>query len=174
MIRGSSFVLRTLNESDLPEYQSYMADIANRGDYFPHFIQSETDIRNHFHEDGFWTPDRGLLLIVNDEGKMIGLIQFFKPVPYWNAYEIAYLMFDATQRGKGIMTDATHLLVRYLFDNKLINRLQLGIHPENRASQRVAEKCGFTLEGTMRGCWFQSGKHNDMRMYSILREEVTT
>ena len=103
---------------------------------------------------------------------MIGDIQYFKPVPYWNAYEIAYLMFDPSERGKGVMTEATRLLTEYLFKNRLVNRIHLCIHADNRPSRRVAEKCGFTLEGTMRGVWFQGGRHQDMLMYSLLREEA--
>jgi RimJ/RimL family protein N-acetyltransferase len=46
------------------------------------------------------------------------------------------------------------------------------IHPDNDASQRVAEKCGFTLEGTMRKAWFHRGRHQDVQVWSILRDEV--
>jgi RimJ/RimL family protein N-acetyltransferase len=172
MIKGKKSLLRPLTEADLPEFQRHMADYAPRGDYYPHFIVSEAEIRQNYARDGYWTEDHGLLLIVNDGGKMIGDIEFFKPVEYWNAYEIAYLLFDPAERGKGIVTEATQLLTRYLFENRLVNRIQLCIHPENLASRRIAEKCGYTLEGTARGAWFQRGQHVDMQVFSILRSEL--
>lgn len=172
MIQGTNFSLRTITEADLPEFQQYMANIALRGDYYPHFIASEKAIRDAYAKDGFWSEDRGILLILDEQGKMIGDIEFFKPVEYWNAYEIAYLLFDPAARGKGIVSEATRLLTRYLFENRLVNRIHLCIHPDNAASRRVAEKCGYTLEGTMRGAWFQRGKHHDMLMYSMLRDEL--
>src|SRR5262245_4374638 len=120
MIKADSFVLRTVCESDLPALHTRRADIAIRGSYFPINIESEADIRRHFKEDGYWSQDNGMLLIVNQQGELIGDIGFFKP-SYWNGYELGYLIYDANERGKGIATEATRLLVRYLFDTKLVN-----------------------------------------------------
>ena len=171
MLKADSFVLRTVCESDLPALHARRADIATRGCYFPINIESEADVRRHFDQDGYWSPDNGMLLIVNNQGVLIGDIGFFKP-SYWNGYELGYFIYDANERGKGIATEATRLLVRYLFETKLVNRIQLCIHPDNKASRRVAEKCGFTHESTARGAWFHRGKHESMEVYSILREEV--
>src|SRR5262249_5109372 len=158
MIKADSFVMRTITEADLPAWHAHRANIANRGGYFPIDIPSEIEIRKRFHEGGYWGPDSGLLLIVNNEGVLIGEINFFKP-GYWNAYEIGYLIYEVNERGKGVITEATRLLVCYLFETKLVNRIQLCIHPNNKASRRVAEKCGFTHEATVRGVWFHLGKH---------------
>jgi [ribosomal protein S5]-alanine N-acetyltransferase len=171
MIKADTFVLRTVSEADLCALHSKRADIGTRGSHFPINIESEADIRRQFNEDGYWGPDRGMLLIVNNQGVLIGDIGFFKP-SYWNGYELGYLIYDANERGKGVATEATRLVVRYLFETKLVNRIQLCIHPDNKASCRVAEKCGFTHEGTARGAWFNRGKHESMEVYSILRQEV--
>ena len=44
----------------------------------------------------------------------------------------------------------------------------------NIASERVAQKCGFTYEGTARQAMFARGRHFDMKLYSLLRHEVET
>jgi RimJ/RimL family protein N-acetyltransferase len=150
MLKGTTCTLRTVRESDLPIFQAFMADISNRGDYYPQFMNSEHDVRAYFQEHGYWTRDNGTLLIINAAEAIIGQIEFFKPVGYWNAYEIGYILFDPSERGKGITTEATQLLTRYLFETRHINRIQLQIFPDNAASRRVAEKCGFTREGTAR------------------------
>jgi ribosomal-protein-alanine N-acetyltransferase len=172
MIKADAFTLRTLTEADLPVFHAKRSDVYSRGIYYPIDIPSITAIRKRYSDDGYWGPDNGLLLIESNEGALLGEILYFKPVPYWNAYEIAYLMYDPDTRGKGIMSEATRLLVRYLFETKLVNRLQLCIHPDNTASRRVAEKCGFTHEGTARGAWLNRGKYVSMEVYSILREDV--
>jgi RimJ/RimL family protein N-acetyltransferase len=41
----------------------------------------------------------------------------------------------------------------------------------NLGSSRVAEKCGFTYEGTMRKATFNQGEYHSLRLYSLLREE---
>ncbi len=172
MIKADTFILRTLSESDLPEFHAKRSDVYRRGIYYPIDIPSISAIRKRFSEDGYWGPDLGLMLIVGNDGTLLGEIAFFKSVTYWNAYELSYLLYDPDTRGKGIMTEATRLMMRYLFETKTINRLQLCIHPDNQASRRVAEKCGFTHEGTARGAWFHRGKHQDMEVYGILRNEV--
>ncbi len=172
MLKGSSFHLCTVRESDLPVFQTFLADISNRGDYYPYQIYSEHDLRQTYARDGFWSQDSGVLLIINSADAIIGQIEFFKPVSYWNVYEIAYILFDSNERGKGIVSEATQLLVRYLFETSHVNRIQLQIFPENIGSRRVAEKCGFNLEGTARGVIYHRGKHHDLDMYTIFREDV--
>ena len=172
MIKGTGFHLRTITEADLPAFSAHQTNIANRGDYYPGIIHTEHEIRQHFNENGFWSHNHGKLLIVNDAGNIIGDIEFFKPVPYWNVYEIAYILFDENERGKGITTEATRLLTRYLFETRTINRIQLCVHPQNTASRRVAEKCGYNYESTARGVWFHKGKHHDMDTFVIFRDEV--
>ncbi len=50
-------------------------------------------------------------------------------------------------RGKGIMTAAVKALVDWARTNHGIQRLYITAHPENVASQRVAEKAGFLRTG---------------------------
>ena len=172
MIKGSSFELRLITEDDLPVFAQQMRTIDNRGDYYPHMIYPPMEIRRQFEKNGYWDEETGILLIVNEAGTIIGQIEFFRAVPYWAAYEISYLLYEQAERGKGIVSEAVNLLVRYLFENKTVNRLQLAIHPENAASLRVAEKCGFTHEGTARGAFFNKGQYHDMEIFSLLRNEV--
>ena len=103
--------------------------------------------------------------------KIIGLLRFFKSVPYFNALEIAYILFDENYKRKGIISEALKLLLSYLINTTQINRFELRIDKENIASQKVAEKNGFQFEGICRKSNFINGKHVDMKLYSLLREE---
>ena len=172
MLKGTSFHLRLITEADLPVFAEQMRTIDNRGDYYPHMVYSPVEIRRQFEKNGYWDDKSGILLIVGDAGAIIGQIEFFEVVDYWSAFEISYLLYDQAERGKGIVTESVNLLVRYLFENRMVNRLQLAIHPENVPSLRVAEKCGFTHEGTARGAWYNKGRYHDMEIFSILRGEV--
>jgi RimJ/RimL family protein N-acetyltransferase len=53
-------------------------------------------------------------------------------------------------------------------------RLELRADPLNEASCRVAERCGFTLDGTLRSARYNSrqGRRIDLRVYSLLRREL--
>jgi ribosomal-protein-alanine N-acetyltransferase len=69
------------------------------------------------------------------------------------------------------VTEAVQLMVDYLFGTKHPSRIQLVIAPENAASRRIAEKCGFILEGTARGAFFNDGRSRDLLLYSLLRDD---
>jgi len=102
----------------------------------------------------------------------LGHIEFFKTVDYLDELELSYQIYDQAERGHGYATEAVDLLVRYLFGRQKTNRIRLIIHPKNCASRRVAEKCGFSLEGTARGAWYHHGKSHDVEVFAILRDEI--
>lgn len=172
MLAGASVTLRPVRESDLAELFACHLDIANRGDFFPRSVVSYSAFSKQFHDNGFWGKDDGLLVITGGSGEIIGHIEFFKTVNYLAEYELSYIIYRPEYRGKGAMTEAVNLLVRYLFETKPINRLRLVIHPDNVASRRLADKCGFRHEGTARGTWYNKGKYQDVEIYATLREEV--
>ena len=57
---------------------------------------------------------------------------------------------DESYEGKGIISKALQQIIDYCFNEKGFEKLFMQIHPENMAAQKVAEKCGFELEGTIR------------------------
>ena len=50
--------------------------------------------------------------------------------------------------------------------------MQLTTHLDNPASQRVAEKAGFTREAVLRAWTEQRGTRVDLIMYSLLRTDL--
>ncbi len=172
MLTGKSIQLRLVRQPDLEELYERHIDIANRGDYFPLGFISEREFQSHFQEKGFWSKDEGMLLIVDGTERILGHIEFFKTVSYLDELELSYQIYEQAARGHGYATEAVDLLVRYLFGRLKANRIRLVIHPGNRASCRVAEKCGFTHEGTAHGAWYHRGKNHDVDIYAILRDEV--
>ena len=171
MLQGRLVKLRPIREVELDSVYEAHADIANRGHYFPLGILSEPAFRREFAENGFWQPDGGTLLICNDKGERVGHIEFFTPVSYWDAFELSYQLYGDEFSGRGYISEAVQLLVDYLFATKKKHRIHLVIVPENAASLRIAEKCGFTLEGTIRGAFFNDGRNQDVQMYSLLRTD---
>lgn len=172
MLTGERISLRPVRERDLDALYAAHVDISNRGRYFPLGVVSEPAFRRDFGETGFWQKDEGLLLITPaDDDQIAGHIEFFKPVDYWDAYELSYQLYGDRFAGRGWVTEAVKLLVDYLFATKKQHRLQLVIVPENAASIRIATTCGFTLEGTARGAFFNDGRNQDVLVYSLLRTD---
>ena len=50
--------------------------------------------------------------------------------------------------------------------------LELLAHPENEASQRLAERAGFTREGMLRRYRRRHGVREDLVMFSLLAEDL--
>lgn len=170
MLTGERVQLRPIREVDLPAFISGYQNIRSRGAYFPLTVASEPVLKKRFAENGFWDRTEGMLLIWHDD-EIVGHIEFFVPVSYWDAFELSYLLYDERHSGHGYTTEAVQLLVDYLSATKKQHRIHLVIHPGNEASKRVAEKCGFVLEGTVRGAFFNDGRNHDVLLYSLLRDD---
>jgi RimJ/RimL family protein N-acetyltransferase len=55
-----------------------------------------------------------------------------------------------SHRGRGFITEAVNAVANIAFTEMKAVRLEVITDEENTASRRVAERCGFTLEGTLR------------------------
>jgi RimJ/RimL family protein N-acetyltransferase len=163
--------LRPVLEGDLEERHRRRIDLSVRGDFFPLGVRSETTYRNDFAKDGFWGPDGGMLAVVDEEGRVVGDVQFERVVGDVDEVNLGYLIYPES-RGHGYASEALRLFARYLFGiRRDMNRARLDIHPDNAASIRVAERCGFTLEGRIREGWFHKGTWQDTLVYGLLRSE---
>jgi RimJ/RimL family protein N-acetyltransferase len=75
-------------------------------------------------------------------------------------------------RGRGVATHAVRLVARWAFKDLGFARLELTCGPDNHASQRVAERCGFTREGVLRSHTPFKGVRRDTVMFSLLPGEL--
>lgn len=85
--------------------------------------------------------------------------------------ELGYYIAEAYW-GRGIMTDAVRQICAYVFDKSDIIRIYAEPFSYNTASCRVLEKAGFQYEGTLRSNAVKKGRVIDMKMYSLLKEEM--
>lgn len=171
MLVGDQIRLRLVREQDLGELFELMTDLEARGSYFPLGVMSEPALRAAFAKNGFWDKDEGMLLITAGE-EIVGEIEFFPISHYMQGYELSYQLFGDRHAGQGYTSEAVRLLSHYLLAGKRVDRIQLIIHPDNAASKRIAEKCGFTFEGVMRRAWFHAGDFQDVELWSLSRGEA--
>jgi RimJ/RimL family protein N-acetyltransferase len=84
-------------------------------------------------------------------------------VSYWVA---------ARARGAGVAVRATLLAARWAFADLGVHRLELLADVRNTASQRVAEKAGFTREGVLRSARELWGERHDMVLFALLPADL--
>jgi [ribosomal protein S5]-alanine N-acetyltransferase len=106
--------------------------------------------------DGTGLGTIGLHLAAGDPG--------LAQVGYWLTREA---------RGRGAATIAVRLVSRWAFTVVGIDRLSLQTAPENVASQRVAQRAGFTREGLLRAWLSTPGGRRDSVMFSLLPADTT-
>ena len=75
-------------------------------------------------------------------------------------------------RGRGVMTAAARLVCRWGFDELGLERIEWWANVGNDASRRVAEKLGFTMEGTCRRRLLHRGERVDGWVGGLLRGEL--
>ncbi|OIJ92819.1 GNAT family N-acetyltransferase [Streptomyces colonosanans] len=66
-------------------------------------------------------------------------------------------------RGGGVATRALALVGRWALTDLGLNRLELGHALGHEASCRIAERCGFPYEGTLRGAMFEAERQDVFR-----------
>ncbi|MGI5243861.1 GNAT family N-acetyltransferase [Dactylosporangium sp. CA-139066] len=71
-------------------------------------------------------------------------------------------------RGRGAATRTVRLLASWTFGTLAVQRLELTCAPDNAASIRVAERCGFTREGVLRSHLRFKETRRDTVMFSLL------
>jgi ribosomal-protein-alanine N-acetyltransferase len=171
MLEGRKITLRLFAEADLDEFLTLYGKLIERGEFFPISLKSAAETRKEFGEHGWWEEHTGRMLITTKDGRMLGGIGFYQPSPYQSGYELGYGIFRPEDRGKGIMTAALRIFSAYLFELKPTPRLQVTTAVGNRASRRIAEKCGYQFEGTLRQFFYMRGKYHDCDLLSLLRGE---
>ncbi len=174
MIQGSCFSLRHVRKSEISQLVSLINHPDAKGDFLPLELMLQGVAEKRMEEESQSKETCETFLIIDESESIIGRVFHFKTIPYFNGREIGYGMFNQESRGKGIMSEAVQLLTDYLFNTLLINRLAIHMHVDNIASEKVAISCGFTKEGIARGASFSRGKHIDIAMYALLRDEWAT
>jgi RimJ/RimL family protein N-acetyltransferase len=77
-------------------------------------------------------------------------------------------------RGRGVMTSAVGLALEWGFTAGGVIGVRWEAFVGNHASRRVAEKCGFRMEGTARGLSVARGERQDAWIGSLLASEWRT
>lgn len=85
---------------------------------------------------------------------------------------IGYWVRTSRTKG-GVATAAAQLLVKFGFGDLELNRIEIMVAVDNKASQRIAEKTGAIREGILRSRWIVREKVYDMVMFSLIPEDLT-
>jgi RimJ/RimL family protein N-acetyltransferase len=122
--------------------------------------------------------DRELLMAIASDGRLLGSIQAYRDGVPAGVFGLGIELFNASDRGRGLGTEAVALLTAHLFDRVEARRVEAGTAEDNVAMRQVLGRLGFRQEGVLRG-WYPSedGDGVDCVMYGMTRydyEEAKT
>jgi RimJ/RimL family protein N-acetyltransferase len=103
---------------------------------------------------------------VTEAGEDVSLGAVIASRRHRDNWEIAYLA-RGEGRGRGVMTRAVRLLCDWLLEQG-VGRIELRTHPDNEASQKLAQRVGFAREGLERKSIWLHGERVDAIVWSLL------
>lgn len=106
-----------------------------------------------------------------EDNKLIGTVDFVSWQTQHKTAEIGYAL-SKDYWGRGIATEAAKELIRFGMHEMDLVRIQAKSLVANVGSERVMEKAGMTFEGILRKFIYVKGAHYDVKMYSIIKENV--
>lgn len=140
--------LRPWREGDLQDFFDY-ASVPGVGEIagWPHH-ETLDDSRAVLQQ--FITDRNTFAIVYRENNKVIGSVglhqswaNVYSDYTHFVMKNIGYVL-SKDFWGKGLMTEAVTAVIRYCFNAYPLDAMTCGHAPENRRSQRVIEKCGFT------------------------------
>lgn len=104
------------------------------------------------------------------EGRIAGMIGFQEVDRQHGQVELGYWLAEDLQ-GRGLVTRATHELVRIAFDELGLNRVGIKTATGNARSRAIPERLGFRHEGVLREAERLYDRCVDLDSYALLASE---
>ncbi|WP_406739314.1 GNAT family N-acetyltransferase [Streptomyces sp. NBC_00853] len=119
-----------------------------------------------------WQAELGAIwAVARPDCPAVGLIGWNDVDLQGGSAEIVYWLLPAA-RGGGVAVEATRRVSRWALDDLGLHRLRLCHSVANPASCRVADKAGYTFEGTMRGALLHADGWHDQHLHALVRGDV--
>lgn len=146
------------------EVYTYWGRPANKGEINPElmFIDPRPHVKRKPSHDFVWGIE------LKESSKVIGLLEVFdvQNDRYGKiAYRIAPQLWS-----RGICTEAMERVVDFIYTETALDRLEATVDVRNIGSNRVMEKCGFILEGTVRHGKMVN-RFCDYHIYGLLKDD---
>lgn len=111
-----------------------------------------------------------LLLVVVDKYRdvIIGHVGLYDIDSIAGKTEFGILLGDNESRGKGYGTKCTMTMVNYAFESLKLHKVTAEVLEENKASEAMFKKCGFSVDGILRDHVFKNDKYYNVLAMSIL------
>lgn len=174
LIETDRLVLREIAEDDFDAIHAYASDL-EVVEYVAWGPNTEPVTRD-FIEDcrvkAVAVPrlEYVLAVVLSGDDALAGTVGIYLPSADAHSAMLGYA-YGREAWGMGIATEAAEPMLELAFDVLGLDRVWASCDPDNRASARVLEKVGMTLEGRLRHDQMIRGALRDSLVWGILRDE---
>lgn len=113
-------------------------------------------------------PEPFAICLKDSPDILIGTVGAFWVSEKNQEMEIAYAL-NPDCWGKGYVVEACKELIKYIFENYQVNRIQCRCKKENIASERIMQKLAMHYEGILAEKTYHRARFWDMKYYALTR-----
>lgn len=112
------------------------------------------------------------LMIELQNGNTIGVVMLFDIDRNNGTAEMGYkILAEKSERIKGDIDCALNILLEYAFDFLRLNCIYSRTLVNNIPSEKLLDRLGFSIEGTLKQRIYQEGKYYDMHSFSMVKSQ---
>ncbi len=172
-LQGKKVILRKLKISDAIFAYDTFED--HRNHIYHPFNQLETDDDVAIYLMNFVSrydegKSIGWAITSSKTNEFIGMIQV--PFLYPEERNCSLNFYVVKGLKKEYLEEAVQLVCGYLFSSKFVRRIQAKIDSEDSFNEQILINLGFIYEGTQRKYAYYGDVFHDIKMYSLLEDEV--
>lgn len=168
MIEKDNILIRTIKEKDLDTLIRWETPEI-RGRYQEFHFRSRVEMEKKYNEDGYISDELQVLIIELKDFGPTGLL--FINFEQEGVVNLGLVITEIEKRGSGIGQKVLKMILKHLFNNYPLARIEADTDVDNKAAQEVLKSAGFSQEGRLRNYRYHHGKFNDSYLYSITRED---
>jgi RimJ/RimL family protein N-acetyltransferase len=101
-------------------------------------------------------------------GRKVGMLSLLNIVPDMGRAELGHIWYSPLAQRTMVNTEATFLLLRYLFDDLGYRRVEWKCDNANERSKQAALRMGFRPEGVFRQHMIVKGKNRDTAWFAMI------
>ncbi len=173
IIRGALVYLRAPERSDIGDFVRWFNDadvLRNLTMYAPMSEAAENVWFDRMLERQGSTDLHFVICLLADD-RAIGTAGLHGIDQVNGTAEFGIAIGEKDEWDKGYGTDALRAICDFGFGELRLERIGLLVYEGNARGRRAYEKAGFTMEGTMRHAHYAHGRHEDVHVMSLLRDE---
>ena len=103
------------------------------------------------------------------DGEPVGSVGFVNIDKENSKGEVGYWL-SSDHVGKGLMTRSVQAVISYGFEDLDLNKITIKCAVQNEKSAAIAQRLGFTHEGTLRADRFIGGDYHDTLVFGLLKK----